>query len=331
MERVRKWLILFRAHTAILEAPLAVLGAWLALGSVNEPVLLGWLGFGMLYHYVGYGMNSYADWKKGFDKDDPEKQHHPLNKGTIEPDLAKKAVYASLAALILSGIALGGLNITTLASLLVMVFFGVSYNYFGKVMILKFVPISIVHTMVFVFPYLVYSEQLSAGFVLAASAYFIHHAFQIIISGDVKDIGQDEASLIKELGATVGYGIVYDNEFNAGMRVMLLAFSLVMAQVILATSAAFFFGGGIVTYGLIVILSIWMFYESDKIITNGPVDREGRLEHISKKEIAGYLMVHSSLTPVIGIRGYAVVVVFMLGYLLPISKYMWGNWVKPEV
>lgn len=331
MEHVRKWLILFRAHTAILEAPLAVLGAWLALGSANEPILLGWLGFGMLYHYVGYGMNSYADWKKGFDKEDPQKQHHPLNKGTIEPDLAKKVIFGLLGALILSGIALGGLNIITLGSLLAMVFFGVLYNYFGKFMTLKFIPISIVHTMVFVFPYLVYSEQISEGFILITLAYFTHHAFQIIISGDVKDICQDEASLIKELGTTVGYGVVYEDEFDAGMRVMLLTFSLCIAQVILATSAAFFFGGGIVTYVLIVILGIWMFYEADKIITNGPVDREGRLEHISKKEIAGYLMVHSSLTPIIGIEGYAIVVIFMLGYLLPISKYMWGNWVKPEV
>lgn len=331
MGTVRNWLILFRAHTAILEAPLAVLGASLALGSFNKPVLLGWLAFGMLYHYVGYGMNSYADWKKGFDKEDPRKQHHPLNQGTIDPDTSKNAIFVLLGLLIVSGIALGGLNLVTVGSIAVMVVSGVSYNYFGKFLTLKFLPISIVHTMVFVFPYLVYSDEVSWAFGLAASAYFVHHAFQIIISGDIKDIDQDEASLIERLGANLGYGVIYEDEFDAGMKVMVLTFSLTIAEIILATSAAFMLRSSIITYVIIVILGFWMLYESDKIIATGPFNREQRLEHISRKEIAGYAMIHSAFIPVIGITGYFIIVGFMVGYLLPVSKYMWGNWVKPDV
>jgi 4-hydroxybenzoate polyprenyltransferase len=331
MEKMRKWLILFRAHTAVLEAPLAVLGAALALGSLEDPILLGWLAFGMLYHYVGYGMNSYADWKKGFDKDDPRKQHHPLNKGTIEPDKAKKVIFGMFGLLIVLGIALGGLNIITLGCLAVMIASGVSYNYFGKVMTLKFIPIAVVHTMVFVFPYLVYADTITIPFILITAAYFVHHTFQIVISGDVKDIDQDEASLIKELGADVGYGVVYDDKFEVGTVVMFMSFGLCILQVALATSGTFLLGNRLISEFLIILFGFWMFYETDKIVETGPFNREDRVLHMSRKEIAGYLMVHSAVVPVVGLASFVLVPAFMLGYLLTTSKYMWGNWIKPEV
>lgn len=330
-DSVRQWLILFRAHTAILEAPLAVLGAALALEGFDNLVLVGWLAFGILYHYVGYGMNSYVDWKKGFDKDDPRKQHHPLNKGTIEPDNAKKAIFGSLALLIIVGIALGGINLTTLASLTVMVGCGLLYNYFGKVTIFKSVPISIVHTMVFVFPYVTYTNEISPAFLLITGAYFIHHIFQIAISGDVKDIDQDEASLIQRLGANVGYGIVYDNKFEPGSTVLFLSYFLCVAEIGLATAGSFFIGGFGVSEPIIILLGIWTLYETDKVVQNGSLAREERVEHMSRRELAGYLLIHSTMIPVVGLAEYGVITALMFTYLLSTSKFMWGNWIKPDV
>jgi 4-hydroxybenzoate polyprenyltransferase and related prenyltransferases len=331
MQAIRKWLILFRAHTGILEAPMAVLGAALALKSFNDPILLVWLGFGLLYHYTGYGMNSYADWKNGFDKEDPRKQHHPLNKGTIHPDTAKTVVFGSLILLIIYGIWLGGLNVVSVGCLGLMVISGVTYNYFGKRTQLKFLPIAVVHTMVFVFPYLSYSLEITPSFVLITVAYFIHHVFQIAISGDVKDIDQDEASLIQKMGASVGHGVVYDDRMEPGAYVLYLGFALTIIQIMLSQASGLLLGEFGMSEVLIILLGAWTVYESDKVISNGPFNREKRVEHMSRREISGYLMIHSVFIPVIGIEGFGLVVLFMVFYLLIFSKYMWGTFITPRV
>jgi len=95
LQEFRAWLRLGRMHTLILEAPLATLGAAIGLGGLWDWKVLLWFIFGSMYHAVGYSMNSYVDWKKGYDKNDERKQHHPLNTQDISPDTAKKVIYAS--------------------------------------------------------------------------------------------------------------------------------------------------------------------------------------------------------------------------------------------
>lgn len=331
LEQLRQWLILLRAHTAILEAPMAVLGAAYGIGSFNDPILLGWLLFGCLYHYSGYSMNSYVDWKKGFDKNDPRKQHHPLNKGTINPDTAKKVVFLLLGLLIILGFILGGPNLITLGCILVMLVSGVSYNYFGKITWLKFLPISITHTMVFVFPYLVYSTEITAPFVLITSAYFIHHVFQIAISGDVKDIDQDEASLIQKLGATVGKGIVYEDRFDPGDTLLLLVPSLSILQITLASSAAVLIDEEILSFPFIILFGIITLYYSERIVLTGTFNRGERVKHMSIREIAGYAMIHSTMIVTTDLTGFLAILSFMVVYLVVTNKFIWGNLLKPDV
>lgn len=328
---IRAWLRLFRAHTAVLETPLAVLGAALGIGTIWNPVIILWAIFGIVYHWVGYGMNSYVDWKKGFDKDDPRKQHHPLNTGEISPEAAKLVIMGGLVLLTIYGLALGNLRPVAIIAFAVMLASGISYNYFGKYTDFKFIPISIVHTGVFVYPYILYSENLEIGFMCLAGAYFIHHIFQIMISGDVKDIDQDEASLIKRLGATIGYGVFYNKRFEPGDKVLYLTYSLCVIELILATAGLHFYGVDIVGLVLIIIFGLWMFYEAENVVLSGPFHREQRVSHMSRKELAGYLMIHSSVIPVLGIEAFIIVLVFMFGYLLPMSKFMWGTFITPKV
>lgn len=329
--QVRAWLRLFRAHTVILEAPLAVLGAGLALGSIYEPVILLWAVFGITYHLVGYGMNSYVDWEKGFDKDDPEKQHHPLNTGEIRPERAKQAIFGMFGGLILLGLYLGNFSVLAFASMIVMVVSGMAYNYLGKYTVLKFIPISVVHTMVFVYPFLVYAKSVTNAFLLIACAYFVHHVFQIAISGDVKDIAQDEASLIKSLGSRVTRGLAHEMMFYPTLKVLYLAYLLTIVQVALVLAATILLGNTLLYVSPLVIASLWMLYEVDRVISAGPYHRESRVSHMSRKELAGYATIHSSMIPVIGLDGIFVIFVLMLSYLVTSSKFMWGNWIKPDV
>lgn len=337
-DMLRAWLRLFRAHTAILEAPMAVIGSAIALGSLWEPVIVLWLLFGILYHFVGYGMNSYVDWEKGFDKDDPRKQHHPLNTGEITPEAAKKAIMIGLATLVVYGLALGRFSPIAIASVAIMVVSGVSYNYFGKYTDLKFLPISIVHTMVFFYPYILYrgvsnfpSSNVDYLFIFMTAAYFIHHVFQIMISGDVKDIDQDEASLIQEMGARLNGGVIHEIAFIPGSKVLYTSYILVVAEIAMATTALFMVSDLSLTLGILGLLGMWMAYEAHKVIESGPFNRESRVSHMSRKELAGYLTVHAAAIPVLGYEAFIVLVVFIFAYLFTTSKFMWGNLIKPEV
>lgn len=325
------WLKLFRAHTAILEAPMAVLGAAVGIGTLWDVRVLGWALFGVLYHFAGYGMNSYVDWAKGFDKDDPNKSHHPLNTGELSPKEAKYGVVASLALLIILGEVLAGFSRIAHVCVVVMLVSGSAYNFLGKYTRFKFIPISIVHTMVFVFPYLVYTQEIGNAGIILSAAFFIHHVFQIMISGDVKDITQDEASLLYDMGARVREVPLRGNVFEAGLTVQLIGYGLSIAQISAAVSLSVIMSG--FTYPVLAVIALgsWMFWQTDKVIGDGIYDRGLRVEAMSKKELAGIWMLLASTISIITVNGFLAIVGVSLAYFFPMSKFLWGNWLKPEV
>jgi 4-hydroxybenzoate polyprenyltransferase len=330
-DEVVAWLRLFRAHTAILEVPLAVTGAVLGLGTFWHIDVVAWALFGVIYHFAGYGMNSYVDWKKGFDKDDPYKQHHPLNTRTLSPSEAKKGVYAVLCVLIITALVLTGPTLQSVGLILLMLVSGVAYNYFGKLTSLKFIPIAIVHTMVFILPYQTYSSGFSILSLLVAGAIFTHQVFQIMISGDIKDITQDEASLLQDMGAQVMEISNGEKILTTGDGVQVAGYFLVILEISLIVSVLTL---GSTTLTHIVITSAFsaaMLYYSDKVIQDGVYVRTRRIRSMSLKELSGVAMILTSITAVVGATPVFVVLGANLAYFLPVSKLLWGNWVRPEV
>jgi 4-hydroxybenzoate polyprenyltransferase len=329
--RARAWSRFTRAHTAILEAPLPVVGYVLATGELFTIQILPWLVFGMLYHYVGYGMNSYTDWKNGFDKDDPEKQHHPLNTGQITETQAKVFTYGGLVFLGLISIIVTNFSPTAIVILAVMVISGSIYNYYGKVTVLKPLPISTAHTLVFVLPYVYLSDNLGVVFYVMVGAYFIHHYFQIGVSGDIKDIREDEANVVKYLGSELKETEYGDIILDTGRTVQVAAYTLSALQITLVLIAMLLLNTNFYGVTLMVGFSIWMMYEADATMRPGLYGRDSRIQHMSRKEIAGYMMCHVSVYSVVGPEGTALIFAFMLAYLFSVSKFTWGNWLKPDV
>lgn len=327
-------------HTAILETPMVVIGAAIGLGTLWDLEILKWVLFGVLYHAVGYGMNSYTDWKKGFDRDDPRKQHHPLNTGDINPETAKIVTYSMLSVMVLYGLYISNFSLEAIIVLTIMLISGVTYNLFGKYMTLKFIPISIAHTSVFILPYAVYSDNTSALVVFLTIAYFIHHIFQIAISGEMKDIDQDEANFLREMGATLHSTPNSDFSqinFSDSITKLVAALSIleigssmigyVIASVKVGDSDVIFIAGMII----FSIMAVWMINETDKLLGPGVFDRERRVSIMSRKELSGFWMIAAAAIPVITFQGWLAIIVVSLLYFLPISKFMWGNFVKPEV
>lgn len=335
IQKLRAWLIFFRAHTAILETPMAVLGAALALDTVFHWDMLYWIVFGVAYHYIGYGMNSYVDWAKGYDKDDEHKQHHPLNTGEITPTQARHVIFGMFILFIVYALWLGDFSIVAVVGVAVMFISGLSYNYFGKVTKHKYIPISIVHTMVFVYPYITYTTEFNILLVLGAAAFFIHHVYQIAISGDIKDIKQDESSLIRSWGADVVTLKNGAEVMRLGSKVKQISIALVFLEVMLA-AAIYTIAVIRHEYRLLYILpigmtSLWMVIEHAKLTTSQPYRREESISRMSRKELAGFWMMTAAFIPHIGLLGFIAVIIASLAYFLPISKFMWGNWVRPDV
>lgn len=328
----KNWLRLLRAHTVILEAPMAFLGAAIGLGTVYDPRVGAWLLFGVLYHLVGYGMNSYVDWDKGFDKDDEQKQHHPLNTGDIKPETAKKVIYGMTGLLVVYMLVLVGINPPSVGLALLMVASGLVYNYFGKYISLKAIPISIAHTIVFFIPYYTYTQEVSVYMALATAAYFVHHIYQIAISGDIKDICQDEASLLQSLGASATEHRVRGvYVFEANNYVLLLTYILMIAEMFLAIGAILYTDQSLEVLFVASVLGALALVNTDQMIKPGLFIRNKRLSYISKREFFGYTMIHATAIKVIGWEAFGVMVVCMVVYLGIVSKFIWGNWLVPEV
>jgi len=328
----RAWLRLFRAHTAVLEAPMAVLGAAIGLGTFFDYRVGLWLIFGVMYHFVGYGMNSYVDWDKGFDKEDERKQHHPLNTGEIKPDNAKKVIGVSFILLFaylayLTHSSYVGLGLTCL-----MVVSGVAYNYFGKYTSLKAVPIAVAHTLVFFIPYYMYTDSITLFSVLMTTAYFIHHIYQIAISGDIKDVDQDEASLIQKLGASIHRDFEKDIDvFTSSGKILIIAYTLTVLQMAFSFGSMYSARDSIYPVALGGVFAALTFYDTDNMLQPGKFRRNKRIEYMSRREFFGYSMVHTAAIPVIGWKAYGLLLISMLVYLGTVSKFIWGNWLVPEV
>lgn len=319
-----------RMHSAILETPIAILGAALAIGTLWDIRVGYWAIFGIIYHFAGYGMNSYVDWKKGFDKNDPEKKHHPLNTGEITPTQAKYTVAGSMFILISYAMYLSGFSTQGSLIILLMLVSGVAYNYFGKYTQHKYIPISIVHTLVFVLPYSAYSDDFGVLFWAIVGALFIHNVYQIAISGDIKDVDRDESSLLQSMGVSTYKGVSGQPMLIVPTHVFLIGTIIVCAEYLFLSQQFVETGTKYFQFVLMTILFGAMTLEHVRILWGSVYLRDLRLQAMSKKEIYGILMISTAIMSVNGIVGMIAITLGSLLYFIPVSKFMWGQ-LSPKV
>lgn len=327
---VRSWLVLFRAHTAILEAPIAALGAALAVGSFFDIEVLKWALFGVLYHFVGYGMNSYIDWKKGYDKDDPNKEHHPLNTGDISSNSAKNVIAIMFVAMIAYSIYLTKLNPDSLVILTSMILLGVSYNYIGKATEHKYLLVAGVHSLIFLLAYSAYTSNYANIIWVGLLAYFIHHIFQILISGDVKDVKQDESSLIKNIGMGIYTSDSGKDVLDTDPSVVAITYIVALLEIVVTVAIVLFFDPNTLLIAVVALMGLWMMLEVDDIVGEGVYNRQSRVAAMSRKELAGLWMIFAAFTSQIEIKALPVMIGVSLVYFITISKFMWGS-LTPDV
>lgn len=329
---MRKWLQLTRAHTAPLEIIPAVLGALLVTGGRITDAVIMWGIFGLLYHLTGYGHNSISDYRSGHDKDDPNKEHHPLNRNGVQFVIGSIVVISLLfITTILFGLYLVWPSIEAISLIVIMVAAGLAYNIYGKETKWKFVLISLAHSTVFALPYISMGGDIMAPVFLYMWVYvFMWVVYQIAISGEIKDVATDEENLLKDLGMeTIGH--VRSNKVTLKIphRIPLLGVAIRSLMIISAI------GVGVVTGGsgtIIAAVIIWlsMFISSD-MLSSGEYNRDYRLKLMSVIEassLAGFCLM---MTFSIGYKLSLALVAGSAIWLVVLNKVEWGTWLAPKV
>lgn len=330
---IKKYLQLARAHTVPLEAVPTGVGAVLALGTVYHVEVLLFVALGALYHIAGYSANSYIDYKKGYDRDDPNKSHHPLVSGELSEARAKVFVVASVALTLLYGMWLSGGDIFAISILWIAFIMANSYNFFSKVTVLKPIPISVAHALMFSFSYVAAGgENID---ILGAGTLFVFAwvLYQIAVSGEIKDITTDESNVVKWLGTRV-YEADGDRDGDRFMtsppRVLILTIALKITPVICAMYIIAELNGHIYIWWVMAIAQV-SIYLGIEIVDNGIYIRLERIRSIATMElsmVAMFLMVISPLSNSWVAWG---AVVLSLGWVIVFNKIQWGTVLAPRV
>ena len=343
-QKTKQWLIFFRAHTGMLEAPIPAFGAAVALGSLWRVEVAAWAVVGLLYHFAGYGQNSYYDWEKGYDKDDPHKQHHPLNTGELDPERAKFAANSMVVATVIAVVMLTGFKLVPLLLLAVALLSGVSYNLYGKSVTHKYILLAVAHSMLFLIPYTVYGNGNARFAVMIFYALVIHHCFQIAISGDVKDINQDESSLLNKIGVVwkseADLIVSYDGTLKDGVVRHTRNVDVIITFITALQASLVLVALGIITespaqrldLGFIIMLSsVALWLVSIRIVRGGPYIRKQRMRNIAIRELVGFWVIYMALIPIIGGIAYMFAFLMCILYLFTLSQMMWGTFLRPKV
>lgn len=329
---MRTWLQLTRAHTAPLEIIPAVLGALLALEGELAPAVVLWGVFGLLYHLTGYGHNSVADYRKGYDENDPYKQHHPMNsKGLIFEMGASFVITGLLIVTVVYAVLLTFPSIYGLGLIGIMLASGLGYNLYGKETKYKFILISIAHSTVFALPYISLGGDIyNPVFVSAWLFMVIWVIFQIAISGEIKDITTDEDNLLKSLGVRVLNSNHSNPHISVPKKVPNIAAGLRGVMMGLAFLTTLFIGDIFALVIAMLVLSpsvAWI----DKLLRTGDYNREGRLQVMSGIEASSLIAFCAMLYPIAGIEICMILVSGSAVWLIALNKIEWGTYLSPKV
>ncbi|MEA3557885.1 MAG: UbiA family prenyltransferase [Candidatus Thermoplasmatota archaeon] len=340
MPNLKDWLQLFRSHTSPLEMIITISGSAMAVGTIWDIKVLYFLIFGWLYHNAGYGHNSAEDYIQGFDRDDPNKSHHPIHRGAIDPLVGRGACILMVLISFIYGLFISSFDPTAITVLMLLTVFGFIYNMKGKNMGGKFLPIAIAHSLLFPFSYLgsggeiVFRETFPfitgtlTAIMVAGTFYLIFQIiYQIMIEGDLKDIDMDEASFLRSLGVSAHRG-----EFKASVLARSFSVSLKTISIAFLFSIVYLGGGAAWNYLALLIFSLAMLIQDHRLMHGRDWDHSSCLKDMALMEVISTFALVFALSPIIGgWRPALIVMIANMVYFIIMNRYLWGTLMKPRV
>jgi len=337
MASVRDYLQLFRSHTSPLEMLIAASGAALASGSVLSNEVLLFSIFGWFYHNAGYGHNSVEDFIAGYDRDDPHKCHHPLQRGAIHPRTARAVTLAMIIVSFTFGSFICGVDPLSISLLACLTLMGFVYNIYGKRMGAKFLPIAAAHSLLFPFAYFGSGGQvaLSASFpfvdppgVLLLTGYLVLQiTYQIMIEGDLKDMDMSEASYLRELGVRVEGG-----RFKASFRARATSFALKGSSIAVLFVALSVLGGAWYEYIQITIFGFVLVVLDHRLMRERIWEHGDCLRTMALMEVCSTFALVAVISPSIGgpVPASGMMVLGIVYFVL-MNRFLWGTMLVPKV
>lgn len=185
----RDWLQLFRAQTAPATV-FSLIIPYVYAGGRNPLIIIMLFIIGHVLHYASFGHNSVTDYLLGFDKNDPNKKHHPLPAGRID---VVRALWAINILLFISTLSLATLSVYrgrdwSLLALLGYMVWGYAYNFgLDHLSTKSWLPISLAFGFLPMYGALLGSNNPKVA-VLFFIWGFITVFYQIAFEGNLKDL-----------------------------------------------------------------------------------------------------------------------------------------------
>jgi len=340
MATLRDWLQLFRSHTSPLEMTITLTGSALAVGTLLDWKVLLFLIFGWLYHNAGYGQNSVEDYIQGYDKDDPNKSHHPLQRGVINPKIGRNVCLIMIGLLVIYGSIISEFNVTAIILLVSLVAMGLVYNLYNKKMKGKFLPIAVAHSLLFPFAYFgsggdlsvsgsfpFFDSTITQGAMVLWGYLMFQIIYQIMIEGDLKDIDMEEASMLKSMGVNVKDGKLIVSPFPR-----FVSFWLKAVGIFLLFFTIYILNGSVDTYIIAGIFAIGLLAFDHLLMGVKEWDHSKCLKRMSLMEVLSTFAIAVAIAPEIGgwIPAFGIMAFNMIYFVL-MNRFLWGTVIKPKV
>jgi len=303
-------------------------------------MVAAWFAAGVLYHLAGYGMNSLEDWRAGFDKEDPHKQHHPLHSGTLSESSSSLVVYSLFVAAVVYAIVLARFNVLAVVVISLGVMSGVAYNLLAKGTVFKPVPIAIAHTTMFVTPYVALGGALeSVTFLLGVVYMLFWVAFQIGISGEIKDLEDTgEYNVLEESFGLKTWEDMYNGETHitntkttqrvATWKRVVLALCGCLVVAFSYHNLSLELGYVALCYSFPMALSMVLILPLTK---QGPYNRNKRIKNMANIEMLTLISFVAMYLPIYGFIPGSLFVTGSAAWVLTFNQLEWGTWLAPEV
>ena len=329
-EKVRGWLQIFRAQTAPATIIL-VLSSYLVGGGnlfIVEGLSLGI--FALLFHWFTYGHNSLMDTVSGHDLRDKNKAHHALIRGAISLESAHKVIHSGLFILTLIAIWLAlkgdGNPFLAMAWFAIFITAGHAYNDgLSKVTVWSFVPITICFIAFALFGYYISATKMTDLMFFVALYFAVTWLFQISLSGELKEIAEKEANLLRYMGARVS-----NNRVELG-KAKYYGWLVKLVNLGVGCYILYRFAFNLLSIALFALLAALAIYFCHELTKDRIWDRNKSLVHMALEEIATIYIIPTVLIPVIGIAASATLMLFGIVYFILYNIFLWGTILRPRV
>ena len=329
---MRKYFILFRAQTAPATVFTILIPFLLAGGDLSLVPLI--FLFGTILHFASFGHNSVMDY--WYDIKDPNKQHHPLERGEIKLHEAHQLIHTLLiiATILLIILTLySRFPVYAFISLLLYIVFGHAYNDgLDKNTILSFLPISLCFTSLTAYGWFLGNGAINEFFVFLLLWAFLTIFYQIAWEGNLKDLynpSELNFNMLRRI-ATLTFDLSDISKIMTSIRGFLNTLIIILLSLYLGINIAF-----IIMFTLITIIEIRSIIRIHLIVSredfSQPDVRNRLLENFGQAEAFEFFRIATLLLLTDVWPMFGIIFLYGLVWFVFMNTILFGSKFGPRV